>query len=262
VKILVAFLVAGWLALIAAAACAGAWITPAGSAGVVVALVMVGAYALYVYHPKFDPAGLTVWRGDRRRTLVAITFDDGPGDDTAAILDVLAQQGVAATFFFLGENAGRHPDLVARARGEGHAVGNHGLTHVKMHRLGAAAIERELRGGEAALGAIATVGGRKILRVPHGFKSITLARTARRLGYILVAWTAGVWDSDRPGAEVIASRAAAAVGPGCILLLHDGDGTNPGADRSQTAAALPAIIKNCLNAGYTFVTIPQLFDRR
>ena len=262
VRSLVAFLAAGWLAMVAAGVRAAAWITPAGSAGVVVFLVAAGAYVLYVYYPPFDPAGQTVWRGDRKGALVAITFDDGPGNDTAAILDVLARKGVAATFFFLGENAGRHPDLVARARAEGHAVGNHGTTHVKMHRLGVAAIERELRGGEGALGAIATLGGRKILRVPHGFKSITLARTARRLGYTLVAWTAGVWDSDRPGAEVIASRAAAAIGPGCILLLHDGDGTKPAADRSQTAAALPAIIDHGLQAGYRFVTIPQLFERR
>ena len=54
----------------------------------------------------------------------------------------------------------------------------------------------------------------------------------------MFGWTLGVWDTDRPGAEIIRQRVRAGIGPGTILLLHDGDGYDPLGDRSQTAEAL------------------------
>lgn len=260
VKALVAAGVLAWLVATAAVAYGAARLNPAFGALLAGSSILVALYVLFVYQPKFDPTTLTRWRGPSTGGLIALTFDDGPGPDTGRILDVLKSRGVAATFFCLGENAMRHPGLVARERAEGHAVGNHGLTHAKLHRLSGGTIEKEVLGGERSLGAIAQIGGKKIIRVPHGFKSFTLVRALDRLGYTLIAWTRGVWDSDRPGAGVIAARARAALRPGCILLLHDGDGVRPDADRSQTADALPAIIDYCLKAGYKFVTIPQLFS--
>lgn len=73
------------------------------------------------------------------------------------------------------------------------------------------------------------------------------------MGQQVVGWTLGVWDSDRPGAHVIAQRAIVRCRPGTILLLHDGDGYDPNGDRSQTAAALPTIIKGLRDRGYEFV---------
>jgi len=230
--------------------------------GLAVALAwLIGSlWAAFVYWPKFDLTGNTLWHGPRRQKRLALTFDDGPALSTAPILDILKARDIKATFFFLGERAGQHPELVARVRGEGHALGSHSNTHQKMHRMAAGQIESSLRAAEAALGEISCARGSKLLRVPHGFKSLAVVRTASRLGYVLCGWTLGVWDSDRPGAQVIARRAIAGIRPGCILLLHDGDGVNPQADRSQTVAALMPIIDYCLSAGYQFVTIPELFS--
>ncbi|MBI5527378.1 MAG: polysaccharide deacetylase family protein [Deltaproteobacteria bacterium] len=261
-KTFVGLAIAAWLAAVVLAVLAAPILKPFGSALAAAALGAGGLYALFVYYPKFDPTGSTAWQGGRQDRRIAITFDDGPGPDTAAILDVLKTKGVKATFFFLGANAARLPDPVRRARDEGHAVGNHGFSHAKMHRMTGGVVEREVLSAEDAIGEISTAAGRKILRAPHGFKSLTLVCTLRRLGYTLVAWTAGVWDSDRPGAAVIVKRVKAAVRPGCILLLHDGDGTRPDADRSQTAAALKEIVDFCLSGGYKFATIPEIFDGR
>ena len=79
---------------------------------------------------------------------------------------------------------------------------------------------------------------------------------ARSVGERTVGWTAGVWDTDRPGAAEIARRTIEACAPGAILLLHDGDGYDPHGDRMQTAEALPAIIEGARARGYTFVTLP------
>lgn len=260
VRALAAAGVLTWLAATAAATRVAAGLSPALGALFAGASILAALYALFVYHPKFDPSTFTRWRGPKTGGMVALTFDDGPGPDTGRILDVLKEKGISATFFCLGENAMRHPGLVARAKAEGHAVGNHGLTHTKLHRVSEGTIVKEVLGGERSLGGVAQIGVKKIIRVPHGFKSFTLVRTLDRLGYTLIAWTHGVWDSDRPGADIIAARAIAVLRPGGILLLHDGDGARPDADRSQTAAALPAIIDYCLKAGYKFVTIPQLFS--
>ena len=87
----------------------------------------------------------------------------------------------------------------------------------------------------------------RVFRAPHGFRSPFVARTARRLGYTTCAWSAGVFDTAKPGAEVIAQRSAKALRPGAVLLLHDADGWGDD-DRSQTADALPAIGQDHLGA--------------
>ena len=75
------------------------------------------------------------WRMDASSKVVYLTFDDGPIPEvTPHILDILAQYGVKATFFMVAENAERHPDLLARVRAEGHAVGNHTYHHMRGYQ--------------------------------------------------------------------------------------------------------------------------------
>lgn len=249
VKVLATAGVLAWLAATATTAYVGALLGPALGALLAGASILTALYALFVYHPKFDPTTLTRWRGPSAGGRIALTFDDGPGPDTEKVLDVLKERGVAATFFCLGENAMRHPGLVARAKAEGHAVGNHGLTHTKLHRVSGGTIEKEVLGGERSLGGVAQIGGKKIIRVPHGFKSFTLVRMLDRLGYTLVAWTRGVWDSDRPGADVIAARARAARPRGatdpdasCSFTMATAPGPTPTARRPRTPSRRSSII--------------------
>jgi peptidoglycan/xylan/chitin deacetylase (PgdA/CDA1 family) len=79
---------------------------------------------------------------------------------------------------------------------------------------------------------------------------------ALELGQRTVGWTLGVWDSDRPGADVITRRSVDGCVPGSILLLHDGDGYDAHGDRRQTADALPGIIRELKDRGYRFVGLP------
>ncbi len=218
-----------------------------------------GLWLVFVYLPAFDPFGMTLVRVAMPGNRVALSFDDGPSAHTEAVLDLLATHQAKATFFFLGQKANARPELVARARNEGHALGNHGFSHRKLHRLNAAEIRAELEAGATAIGELATVRGRRLLRAPHGFKSLTLIKILKQQGYWLTAWSAGVWDSDCPGAEVIAKRALKVLKPGCILLLHDGAGATD-ADRSQTVVALTTILEAGKQRGYQFVTLPELFD--
>src|SRR5207247_10919125 len=85
-------------------------------------------------------------------------------------------------------------------------------------------------------------------------------RVVRGLDYRVLGWSFGVWDSATPGAEEIRRRVRVKLCPGAIILLHDGDGYDPTGDRRQTAAALPGIIQDARNAGYTFRSLGELLS--
>lgn len=223
------------------------------------ALAAAGAAAAGLAHGAFhrnSPLfGRPITRAPGEGHVVALTFDDGPNPEaTPRILDALAREGVPATFFVLGRHADRWPALVARAAAEGHALGNHGWHHRKLHRRLPAFVRADLERGTASI--VAAAGRRPALfRAPHGFRSPWVTPIARSLGQATVGWSLGVWDSARPGADAIVTRTVRGVRPGSIVLLHDGDGYDAAGDRSQTAEALPRIIRALRDRGYRFVPL-------
>jgi peptidoglycan/xylan/chitin deacetylase (PgdA/CDA1 family) len=218
-------------------------------------VAILGGAAHGAFHRNSPVFGrpLTRVRGEKS---VALTFDDGPNPDaTPLILDALRDRGVKATFFILGRHAEQWPDLVKRVADEGHAIGNHGWFHRKLHFKSPAYVRRDLELGTTAIERACGVRPR-LFRAPHGFRAPWVSAIARSLGQRTVGWSLGVWDSDRPGVEVIADRTVNGAHPGSILLLHDGDGYDPRGDRMQTARAVPLIVDRLLSQGYRF----DLFD--
>ena len=215
-------------------------------------VVLVGGAAHGAFHRNSPIFGRPITRLRSPGRVVALTFDDGQNPDaTPLILDALAARGVKATFFILGRHAEAWPDLVKRVADEGHAVGNHGFFHRKLHFKSPAYVRRDLELGTRAIEAAAHVRP-TVFRAPHGFRSPWVTRIARSLGQRTVGWSLGVWDSDRPGVDVIADRTVNGARAGSILLLHDGDGYDPRGDRVQTARAVPLIVDRLLEQGYRF----------
>ena len=202
----------------------------------------------------FGPV-LTHLPGDE--PVVSITFDDGPNPRaTPRILDVLRGEGVRATFFVLGRHAERWPELVRRIARDGHQLGNHGYFHRKLHRRSPSYVRDDLTRGTEQI--VRASGMRpRHFRAPHGFRSPWVTPIAASLGQRTVGWSLGVWDSTRPGADVIAARALEGMHAGSILLLHDGDGYDPDGDRLQTAEALPLILAGLRRRGFRFTTLPD-----
>jgi peptidoglycan/xylan/chitin deacetylase (PgdA/CDA1 family) len=202
----------------------------------------------------FGPV-LTHLPGDE--PLVSITFDDGPNPRaTPRILEVLRRERVRATFFILGRHAERWPELVRRAALDGHQLGNHGYYHRKLHRRSPGYVRDDLTRGTEQIVRASGVRPRHF-RAPHGFRSPWVTPIAASLGQRTVGWSLGVWDSARPGADVIAARVIDGMDRGSILLLHDGDGYDPDGDRMQTAEALPAILDGLRRRGFRFTTLPD-----
>ncbi len=226
---------------------------PAVLGGAVVAVGLAAHGAFYRNSYVFGP--VLGWLPTRER-VAALTFDDGPNPDaTPRILDALASDGVPATFFILGRHAERWPALVRRVHEEGHAIGNHGYYHRKLHFRSPDYVRDDLTCGADAIAQ--ACGARPALfRAPHGFRSPWVNAIARSLGERVIGWSLGVWDSDRPGADVIAQRTVRGARPGSILLLHDGDGYDAAGDRRQTAEAVPVVLGGLAARGYRLVTVP------
>ena len=224
---------------------------------VALGVAIAGGAAHGAFHRNSPLFGRVRTETAARGNAVALTFDDGPNPDaTPAILDALGERGVKATFFTLGRHAERWPELVRRVADEGHAVGNHGYFHRKLHRRSPHYVREDLRLGTETIERASGVHPRWF-RAPHGFRSPWVVAIARRFGQETVGWSLGVWDSERPGADVIAQRTIEGARPRSILLLHDGDGYDPAGDRTQTAQAVPSIVDALHQRGYRFVTLDE-----
>lgn len=188
---------------------------------------------------------------------VALTFDDGPGDHTHRVLDVLAAHRVPATFFVVGRNAERAPDLVARIRDEGHGLGSHTLTHPDPATLPVPTLWREVRDGRRA---VEEVAGRPVplFRPPHGHPGRLGSVVARATRVQPWLWTRDPedWRPDT-GADDLLDRLRP-VGGGDVVVLHDGleQPQSPHAlDRSATVAALDRFLTEAVDAGLRFATL-------
>ncbi len=225
------------------------------AAGAAVALPIA-----FRFVPAFDPRARIRWRlpePARSRHCIAVTFDDGPSPSTGAALDILAAEGVPATFFVLGRNAERHPDIVRRMQADGHAVGIHGLDHTRLPTADQSAVGRQVDGVIAVLTRIG-VAPAPVYRTPHGHKSGGVFAAARRRGLTVWAWSRGIWDTDRPVSDVLVRRATRLARPGMVLLLHDGRGDEPQPDVTSMLQALPAILQQLKRRGFTFVRLTDV----
>jgi peptidoglycan/xylan/chitin deacetylase (PgdA/CDA1 family) len=183
---------------------------------------------------------------------VALTFDDGPGRQTGAVLDVLRREHVHATFFLVGNQLARHRGLARRVVSEGHTVANHSETHpLVAPRPGwkAAVLERELQRSQHHFAA--TLGIRPCYFRPPGGVVRGAPAVAREHGLTIVLWSVDPRDWADGRARSIERKAEAGLRQQHpIVLLHDGGSGGPG-----TVAALPKVIERYRAHGYTFVTV-------
>jgi cellulose synthase/poly-beta-1,6-N-acetylglucosamine synthase-like glycosyltransferase/peptidoglycan/xylan/chitin deacetylase (PgdA/CDA1 family)/spore germination protein YaaH len=202
---------------------------------------------------------------------LALTFDDGPDPSwTPKILDILKQKNVPATFFVIGLDANKWPELLRREYAEGHEIGNHTYTHPDWEgpNLSPTQIRWELNLTERLIESI--VGAKSILfRPPFGIdhepeyaEEVAHLPTAQDMGYLIIGQKVDPndWSQESPGvpisAEKIVENILHEAPKGNIVLLHDGGG-----NRSQTLAALPQIIDTLRDKGYQFVSVASLIGR-
>lgn len=198
--------------------------------------------------------------GDPNSRYVALTFDDGPDQKyTPQILDILKNNGVKATFFFLGANAEKYPDVVRRAANEGHLIASHGYVHANFANLTPDQIRDNLRRSQQILQSL--TGKRTTLfRPPYAAINSRAVETIAAEGYKIVLWNVDSLDwKSIPKATVLANVLPATTS-GAIILQHSAGG--PDEDLSGTVQALPSIITTLRNRGYQLVTVDRLLELR
>jgi len=200
--------------------------------------------------------GRGFYRGPRNQRLLALTFDDGPSNQTPDFLDLLARYGVRATFFVCGQNVARRPGIARETLGAGHEIGNHTDTHPLLLRLPPWRVREEVTRAQRIIED--RIGVRPTMfRAPFGVHAPGLRPALEAEGLAAVRWTVIGHDWRLP-AWRIAERVLRQAGPGGIVCLHDGDQVRPIADRSRTLAAVEAILGPLLDEGYRFVTASEM----
>lgn len=178
---------------------------------------------------------------------VVLTFDDGPDPRwTPEILDILDEYDAKATFFELGKDVAAHPELTRKVHADGHSVQNHTWSHPDLRKLSAASFSNQVKNTDRQI-RDQTGATPRCLRPPYGAVNSTVTKRAAALGKTLTLWSIDSRDWTRPGKAAIQHRVLTGVRSGSVILFHDGGG-----DRSQTVAALPAILKALKSKGYSF----------
>jgi peptidoglycan/xylan/chitin deacetylase (PgdA/CDA1 family) len=218
------------------------------TAGVLAAVALAGPVVAYTL-PGLA-AALPVLRrplGVEDRTRdgrgYALTFDDGPhARGTPAVLALLAQARVPATFFLVGEQVQRDPALAREIVEAGHRIGLHCQRHRNLLRLTPWQVREDIDRAQAVI-EDATGISPLLYRPPYGVLNAAALGTARARGWRTVLWSH--WGRDweqRATPSSIAARVTAGAGDGAVLLLHDADDYSAPGSWQRTVAALPRVL--------------------
>ena len=183
---------------------------------------------------------------------VALTFDDGPGPYSLHLVETLHRLHVPATFFAIGVMERWFSPATRAERRDGDVVGDHTQTHPFLATLSPLDQRLQLLDQAAAIEQQGLPFPR-LFRPPYGSFNASTLHALRQMHMLMVLWSTDTSDFTLPGAHAIVLRALAGAHPGAIILMHDAGG-----NRSETIAALPAIIRGLRRRGLTPVTVPRL----
>ncbi len=184
-----------------------------------------------------------------QRKRIALTFDDGPDAMTGAYLDVLADLGVRATFFLIGEQLARDAGCALEYLRRGHEIGGHGWTHEAFPPMSPTRLGDELARMDAILPRPQR--HRPLVRPPRGILSPRALIRLAAAGYVTVLWSLDSDDCRTRDPRVVERRLDPSnVSPGEVILLHE--------MQSWTLDALPAVVRALRTAGYELVTVSEL----
>jgi peptidoglycan/xylan/chitin deacetylase (PgdA/CDA1 family) len=193
-----------------------------------------------------------ITRGSRRKKEVALTFDDGPGPTTPALVRWLVANHVPATFFLVGKAIGEHPDLVRAQSKAGFALGTHTENHA---RLGAKTVADQSQEILSAADRITQITGHavKLFRPPYGSFDTNTLGILRAERMIMVLWSIDTRDYSARSPKPVIYTTLSGSRAGSVVLMHDGPGQRP-----NTLAAVQKIVPALRRKGYRLVSLPQM----
>ncbi len=200
------------------------------------------------------------WRGPADRKAIALTFDDGPSESTPELLDVLDEHRAKCTFFPIGRNVERLPDIARDVARRGHEIGNHSYTHSPYYLRHRQFIEDEIAIAQEVIAEVCGTRPRW-LRAPYGCRWFGLKQAQQRHGLTGVMWSGNGLDWKRD-ANAVHRRLKGASRNGAILLLHDGRERNPRPDVRNTIDAVRRLLPELREQGYHLCTVSDLLCQK
>lgn len=190
--------------------------------------------------------------------LVALTFDDGPDKKyTLEVLDILQKNGVKATFFTVGIQVKKYPEVMKRIAQEGHAIGNHSTHHPDLSKLDSKAIKEEIKETDTLIEQAAGYVPR-LVRAPYGALSPLVKNIVKANNRELVGWTVDTRDWAGESVADMRENVNKNTKPGGIILMHSFGSKHV----KNTVELLPLIIEDLSKQGYTFVTVDELLSAK
>jgi peptidoglycan/xylan/chitin deacetylase (PgdA/CDA1 family) len=181
------------------------------------------------------------------KKIVSLTFDDGPIEKTNKVLDILQTKKVKATFFCIGENVEKHPEIVKRILAEGHSLGSHTQHHGWKYAFESRKnIENEIKKGIETLQKVTGIPA-VLFRAPFGVTNPSIAYAIEKLQLKPIGWTIRSLDTQSKDTEQLKNKILKKIKEGSIILLHD--------YVDVTIEMLPALIDEVRKAGYEFVSL-------
>lgn len=177
----------------------------------------------------------------------ALTYDDGPNEQTKRLLGILATRKVHATFFQQGIYVATHPEISAAVAGGGHVLANHTTHHPDLTKLSAAGVRSEIQGTSAIINQAAGVDP-SFLRPPYGASNTRVNGDA---GMPIINWSVDSLDWQSRNKDIFLPKILQLVKPGAVILQHD--------IHASTVDGQEQLIDSLQGLGYHLVTVPQLF---
>jgi peptidoglycan/xylan/chitin deacetylase (PgdA/CDA1 family) len=194
--------------------------------------------------------------GTDTRPAIALTFDDGPSESTAELLEILARHRAPACFFQCGANVRRLPGVAREVAAAGHEIGNHTDTHPLLALKSPGFIHREISAAQEAIENATGVRPR-YFRAPYGARWFGLRAAQQRLALRGVMWSAIALDWKMQTGAVV-SRMLHGATRGAILCLHDGRALKHRPDISVTLQAVRELLPKLMEQGFHFEKVTDI----
>ena len=200
--------------------------------------------------------------GPRHLRQIALTFDDGPSQDsTEGLLEALDELGVKVTFFCVGLNAQINPQIIQRAFQAGHVIGNHSWRHGRGGSLHPLADGEHIDRSARQIADVIGVEPR-LYRPPWGWLTPWESHRLHERGYTIVGWDVYTldWQLPVPDGASIADQVRREARPGSIILFHDGFVGAAVWHKTQTVEAVRLLVPALRDQGFEFVTVPTMLN--
>lgn len=230
-------------------------------------ILILSGYYLLLFFIGIIWLGFTVWgafdirlgyfipviyRKKTNKKIIAITFDDGPTEFTPEFLDLLTKYDAKATFFCIGNQIEKYPEIINRIHTEGHQLGNHSFSHSNSFGFFSAEKVKEELQKTALL--LQEITGEKnhYFRPPFGVTNPHISKAVKELGHQVIGWNIRSLDTVIEDENKILKRITNKLKPGSIILLHD--------TSDKTIRVLEQLLLTLQKENYQMVTINKLLE--